>query len=128
MSATFQDVSLQQVDRMPAYLSRLRLDCLAVAILALGVGAVAAEEETIVTQKGTVFNPTAVSLHKGDTMTIVNDDGSILHHAYIESEAFNFDSGDQKPGSRTKIVFGVPGRFVVLCGIHPKMKLTVIVK
>jgi plastocyanin len=30
-----------------------------------------------------------------------------------------------KPGSRAQVTFTVGGTFAVLCGIHPKMKLTV---
>jgi plastocyanin len=58
-------------------------------------------------------------------VTIVNDDGDLLHHAYIESDQFNFDSGDQEPGSKVDIAFSMAGSFTVLCGIHPKMKLVV---
>ncbi len=43
-------------------------------------------------------------------------------------DTFNFNSGDQLPGSQTDIVFSVPGTFNVLCGIHPKMRLVVHVK
>ena len=32
---------------------------------------------------------------------IVNDDGDLRHHAYVDSDKFNFDSGDQEPGSKT---------------------------
>ena len=53
------------------------------------------------------------------------DDADLLHHAYIDSDTFSFDSGDQEPGSKTDIVFTVPGDFKVLCGIHPKMKMQV---
>ena len=59
---------------------------------------------------------------------IANDYEGTVHHAYVESEGFNFDSGDQNPGSRTKIVFPTKGDFQVLCGIHPNMKLDVHVK
>lgn len=82
----------------------------------------------MVSQRGRAFNPNFLSIKKGDTVRIVNDDGDLLHHAYVESDTFNFDSGDQLPGSKTDIIFGVPGTFNVLCGIHPKMKLVVIVK
>ena len=44
------------------------------------------------------------------------------------SNHFNFDSGDQGPGSRTNITFPIVGSFTVLCAIHPKMKLIVHVK
>jgi plastocyanin len=82
----------------------------------------------IVTQKGQMFHPGELSINRGDTVEIVNDDGELIHHAYVDSKTFSFDSGDQEPGSKTDIVFSVPGTFVVLCGIHPKMRLDVTVK
>lgn len=82
----------------------------------------------IVSQKGRMFLPGEVTIAKGDAIEIVNDDGDILHHAYVDSPEFSFDSGDQKPGSHTLIYFPVTGTFMVLCGIHPKMKLAITVK
>ncbi|GJD55931.1 plastocyanin [Methylobacterium dankookense] len=79
----------------------------------------------LVSQKGRAFQPGSLVIGRGDTITIVNDDSDLMHHAYIESEAFSFDSGDQAPGSRTAITFPKSGSFQVLCGIHPKMKLNV---
>ena len=67
----------------------------------------------------------SLAVERGETITIVNDDSDLLHHLYIESDRFNFDSGDQMPGSRTAITFTEGGSFQVLCGIHPKMKLAV---
>ena len=82
----------------------------------------------VISQAGRAFTPTEVSINRGDTVQIVNDDGDLLHHVYVDSDQMRFDSGDQKPGSRTNIVFGAPGTFTVLCAIHPKMKLTVRVR
>ncbi len=82
----------------------------------------------VISQRGRAFNPNSLSIKQGDTVRIVNDDGDLLHHAYVESDTFNFDSGDQLPGSKTDVVFSVRGTFNVLCGIHPKMKLVVVVK
>ncbi|MDQ0441902.1 cupredoxin domain-containing protein [Methylobacterium persicinum] len=82
----------------------------------------------IVSQKGRTFHPDTLSLERGETVTIVNDDSDLLHHAYVDSPTFSFDSGDQEPGSRTPITFNQEGVFQVLCGIHPKMKLVVRVK
>jgi plastocyanin len=92
--------------------------------LSAGVGA----ELYQVTQKGQQFNPGYLSIRRGETVQIINDDGELIHHAYVDSKTFSFDSGDQEPGSKTDIVFSVPGNFVVLCGIHPKMRLDVEVK
>ena len=97
----------------------------AVGLLSVGVWAATGDPDVTVSQKGRKFDPLSVDLAKGGALVIVNDDGDLLHHAYIESEAFSFDSGDQKPGSRTRIVFPAAGDFKVLCGIHPKMKLVV---
>ena len=104
---------------------------LAAAMAALGCAVTgfdvlaSADAGIVVSQKNRRFNPLDVVLKKDQSLVIVNDDGDLLHHAYIESEDFNFDSGDQKPGSRTTITFPVRGDFKVLCGIHPKMKLVV---
>ena len=79
----------------------------------------------VVSQKGRMFHPGNLAVARGETVTFVNDDSDLLHHVFVESETFNFDSGDQEPGSRTPITFTERGTFQVLCGIHPKMKLVV---
>ncbi len=81
-----------------------------------------------VTQKGRAFAPGAVALNVGETIEIVNDDGDLIHHAYLEHPDFSFDTGEQAPGSRIVVAFPTKGSFTVLCGIHPKMKLAVTVR
>jgi plastocyanin len=78
-----------------------------------------------VSQKGRMFHPGNLAVERGETVTFVNDDSDLLHHVFVESDSFNFDSGDQEPGSRTPVTFTERGTFQVLCGIHPKMKLVV---
>ena len=78
-----------------------------------------------ISQKGREFHPGEISIKRGETIQIVNDDADLLHHAYIDSPKFSFDSGDQKPGSVTPVTFNVVGDFDVLCAIHPKMRLVV---
>jgi plastocyanin len=90
-----------------------------------GVAVAAASQLYPVSQKEQAFQPGQLAIQRGDTVQVVNDDGDLLHHSYIESKQFNFDSGDQEPGSTTSIVFPVSGTFTVLCGIHPRMKLLV---
>ena len=82
----------------------------------------------LATQKNRTFQPGVIELAPGETLRILNDDGPLLHHAYIRSERFNFDSGEQKPGATVDIVFPDLGSFTVLCGIHPKMRMTVTVR
>jgi plastocyanin len=97
----------------------------AVAIVALGTMVGLALPQITISQKGREFHPGQIAIKRGETVQIVNDDGDLLHHAYIDTKDFSFDSGDQQPGSRTDITFPVAGTFDVLCAIHPKMKLQV---
>jgi plastocyanin len=87
-------------------------------------------EQTVVdvSQKGREFRPAKLELQRGDTIEIKNDDGDFTHHTYISSDAFRFDSGDQAPGRSVEVTFSKPGTFEVLCGIHPKMRLSVTVR
>jgi plastocyanin len=110
---------------------RLSMAVLAAALILAGSDSARTQQSQspyMISQRGRAFNPNFLSIKQGDTVRIVNDDGDLLHHAYVESDTFNFDSGDQLPGSKTDVVFSVRGKFNVLCGIHPKMKLVVVVK
>ena len=81
-----------------------------------------------ISQRGRLFSMSSVTLTAGQRLRIVNDDADLQHHAYVDSNTFKFDSGDQEPGSQTDITFPVTGVFTVQCGIHPKMKMVVTVK
>jgi plastocyanin len=110
---------------------RLSMALLAAALILTAGGAARTQQgpsQYVISQRGRAYNPNFLSVKQGDTVRIVNDDGDLLHHAYVESDTFNFDSGDQLPGSKTDVVFSVRGTFNVLCGIHPKMRLVVVVK
>src|SRR3974390_1557568 len=97
----------------------------AAAVVGFGTLVGLALPQYTVSQKGREFNPAQITIKRGETIQIVNDDGDLLHHAYIDSPKFSFDSGDQEPGSKTDITFPVAGDFDVLCAIHPKMRLAV---
>jgi len=102
----------------------------AFAALAAGamVGTALAGAVQTVSQKGREFRPGEMTIGRGETIAIVNDDADLLHHAYLKTSTFSFDSGDQKPGSRFEIAFPQPGTFTIRCAIHPKMKLVVTVR
>ena len=87
--------------------------------------AAATSREYVVSQLGRTFTPAELRIKRGETVQILNDDGDLLHHIYLDSDRFKFESSDQRPGSRTSIAFPVSGSFTVLCAIHPKMKLIV---
>jgi plastocyanin len=97
----------------------------AAAIIGLGTLVGLALPQYAISQKGREFHPGQIAIKRGETIQVVNDDGDLLHHAYVDSPKFSFDSGDQEPGSKTDITFPVAGDFDVLCAIHPKMRLAV---
>ncbi|RYF12466.1 MAG: hypothetical protein EOO77_17370 [Oxalobacteraceae bacterium] len=78
-----------------------------------------------ISQKGRTFQPSEMRIRQGETITFVNDDGDLVHHAYLDTDDFSFDTGDQAPGSRIDTTFTKSGTFVVMCAVHPKMKLIV---
>ena len=80
-----------------------------------------------VAQRGRKFDPASVTLRRGEMVQFVNDDGQLLHHAFLIDDRFSFDIGEQQPGARTPVRFTTPGQFTVLCGIHPRMRLAVTV-
>ncbi|POR40936.1 hypothetical protein CRT23_21270 [Methylobacterium sp. V23] len=86
-----------------------------------GLGSVA----YTISQKGRTFQPSETRIQQGGTITFINDDGDLVHHAYLDTNEFSFDTGDQAPGSRIDTTFVKKGTFVVMCAVHPKMKLTV---
>ncbi len=92
------------------------------------LAAQAAAETVIVRQHGRMFDPGTVEIAVGDTIRLVNDDAGLLHHAYLETDTFSFDIGEQEAGQNNEVLFPVAGVFDVFCGIHPKMKLTVTVR
>jgi plastocyanin len=107
--------------------TRSSIAALTAGALLIGFGTMAglAASQYLVSQKGREFSPNDVAIKRGEAVTIVNDDADLRHHAYVDSDKFSFDSGDQEPGSKTNITFPVAGTFEVLCAIHPKMKLVV---
>ena len=109
---------------------RRPLGVLATAAALIGLGTLVglALPQYSISQMGREFHPGEITIKRGESIEIVNDDGDLLHHAYVDSEKFSFDSGDQEPGSKTNITFTVMGDFDVLCAIHPKMRLEVHVR
>jgi len=83
--------------------------------------------EVNISQKGRAFMPASVEINKGETLVIRNDD-EYIHQVYVTSPSFNFDSGEENVGQTVPITFPVLGTFQVLCAIHPKMRLDVVVK
>jgi len=96
--------------------------------LAVGIAAGSAwAAEVGVTQKDRAFSVKEITLHVGDTLVMHNDD-TRAHNIQITNPKLAFNSGLQEPGEDARVRFTQPDRYLVFCGIHPKMKLWVDVK
>jgi cytochrome c peroxidase len=100
---------------------------------ALGLGAMLAVTVTIadapvtVNQKGLQFSVTDLDVKKGQTVVFINDDHT-THNITVTGDGVNVNGGLQPPGAEFRMPFSKPGTYAVTCGIHPKMKLNIVVK
>ncbi|MGJ8560515.1 MAG: cupredoxin domain-containing protein [Litorimonas sp.] len=93
-----------------------------------GVLAQSATDDVItISQKRRKYAPGAVTLKPGETLRIVNDD-IFLHHAFVDEEALQYDSGSMEEGETRDIEFTEAGNYQVRCAIHPRMRLAVTVQ
>ncbi len=107
----------------------MRLANRLVAALPLAIIIVAgawAQEPPKISQLDERFHPNAVTLKRGQTLVVRNDD-PFIHHVYVDDEKFKYDSGEQRPGRALSITFTEPGEFLLECAIHLKMRLRVTV-
>jgi plastocyanin len=93
-----------------------------VVLSGLSVGALAAN--LTITQKGRVFSSDSVTIKKGEALTFLNDD-TVPHNIISTSAGNEFNLGSQPPGASTDVTFKEVGDALVICAIHPRMKLTV---
>jgi plastocyanin len=90
---------------------------------AAGCGVALAADRAI-TQKGKVFSEGAITIKKGEVVMFVNDD-NVTHNVMSTDSGNEFNIGSQAPGVSTPVTFDKPGTFMILCAIHPRMKLSV---
>jgi plastocyanin len=93
-----------------------------VILFGMTIGALAAN--LTIAQKGRMFSSENVAIKKGETLTFLNDD-SIPHNIMSTSKGNEFNLGSQPPGSSTDVTFKEMGEVLVICAIHPRMKLMV---
>ena len=60
---------------------------------------------------------------EGDTLLFVNDDS--VTHNIMSTSPKRVQSGAMAPGVSTPITFNDEGQIMVICAIHPRMKMTV---
>jgi len=101
----------------------MRLPSLTILML-LGFSAGALAANLTVSQKGRAFSSEELTIKKGGTVTFLNDD-SVPHNIMSTSAGNEFNLGSQSPGSATDVTFKEKGDVLVICAIHPRMKMTV---
>lgn len=80
-----------------------------------------------VDQKGLSFGTDRLIVAKGSVVAFLNSDAT-SHNILIKGGNFNVNSGLQRPGVTFKAPLHQTGTYQVSCGIHPKMKMTVVVR
>jgi len=100
---------------------------IAAALTACACGAAFAAAVVTVDQKGIAFSVTSLTVPKGGFVRFTNSDVT-AHNITITGRGGMVNGGLQQPGQVFKAPFMQPGVYQVTCGIHPKMKLSVVVK
>lgn len=80
-----------------------------------------------VDQRGLAFSTQHLVVKKGDVVNFLNDDNT-SHNILVSGNGVNLNSGLQKPGVTFSAPFVKPGSYQVTCGIHPKMKMSIVVQ
>jgi cytochrome c peroxidase len=93
---------------------------------ALISGACWAAAMVTVDQKQLAFSTARLAVTKGSVVAFLNGDQT-SHNILIRGNGVNVSSGLQRPGVTFKAPFEKSGTYQVSCGIHPKMKMSVVV-
>lgn len=93
------------------------------ALLAALPSATGAETLTVAIE-GMKFAPAALTVRRGDTIVWENRD--LVPHTATARGAF--DSGPIAAGKSWRLVAAKPGRYEVVCTLHPTMKSTLVVE
>lgn len=101
---------------------------LAIAVSVAAFAGVAYAAATVtVDQKGLAFSTVRLTIAKGSVVRFTNSDAT-AHNILITGAGQRINGGLQQPGRAFAAPFLKPGAYQVTCGIHPKMKLSVVVK
>ena len=94
------------------------------AALTVLAGGLAWAAGATVSQKDKLFSAKEVTITTGSAVTFTNDD-TVSHNIMVRGDSMKVNVGVQKPGESTDVPFADAGTFQVICGIHPKMKMSV---
>jgi plastocyanin len=86
-----------------------------------------AAAEAVVVQRDIDFEPKEVRIRVGGQVVFVNED-RFGHNVYSETSGGEFDVGRQGPATRIGVPFRRAGTFAVMCRIHPRMAMQIVVQ
>ena len=96
--------------------------------LAIAGSALAATAgEPTISQKDNRFSSDRLEIRVGDSVVFRNDD-RVTHNVMSRTSGNKFNTGAQRPGQESRIKFTKAGSVKVQCAIHPRMKMTLLVK
>jgi plastocyanin len=104
----------------------LRTLLLGAALAGLAAGVAYAAVVTV-DQKNLKFSVPQLVVAKGDSVIFLNSDDT-SHNISIVGQGFSASSGLQSPGEPFRVQLMKTGAYQVTCRIHPRMRMTVIVK
>ena len=100
---------------------------LAILCLVALLGAPARADDNQVLQIKQTFDPGAMDIAAGASVTFVNADDVNHNLQSVAPDGAKVDHGVEKPGETTVIAFQTAGVYSIICGIHPRMKMKVTV-
>jgi cytochrome c peroxidase len=95
--------------------------------LALALAGAAWAATVTVDQKNLHFSVRQLKIAKGDSVEFTNSDDT-SHNITVTGPGFKVNSGLQKPGEPFKVPLVKAGVYSVSCGIHPNMRMTIVVE
>jgi len=104
------------------------------SVVALGLasmfafGATLADPPVTVNQAGLKFSSKDLEVNKGQTVVFLNEDTTSHNITVTDGNGVTVNSGLQPPGTKFEMPFAKAGKYLVTCGIHPKMRMNIVVK
>jgi len=103
-----------------------RAHLLILTILAVAGPALAASDISVI-QKDESFSTPSITIHVGDTVLWGNADDFTHNISVHNLDGSLTDLGVQAHGQVIRHTFDAAGSYRVVCKVHPKMKMTVVV-
>lgn len=110
---------------VPSWRAALPVLLLATTVIGLGPVTAASAADAIVKIDNFTFNPAALTVAVGTTVTWTNED-DIPHSVVASDKAFRSKALDT--GDKFSFTFSKPGEYAYFCGLHSHMQGKIVVR